>query len=75
MCLKDTLICFEMECLQPLRKGRILILIFIPKNNSDKISRLNFCLKVSKSWKQFMFSSILPKNEQKQFDLRYHKGQ
>ena len=31
-------------------------------------------LKVSKSRKQFMVSSILPKNKQKQFNLRYHKS-
>ena len=31
-------------------------------------------LKVSKSQKQLMVSSILPKNERKQFDLRYHTG-
>ena len=31
-------------------------------------------LKVSKSRKQFMVSSILPKNERKQFDLRYHSS-
>ena len=31
-------------------------------------------LKVSKSRKQFMVSSILPKNKRKQFDLRYHRS-
>ena len=31
-------------------------------------------LKVSKSRKQFKVSSILPKNEQKQFYLRYHSS-
>ena len=31
-------------------------------------------IKVSKSRKQFMVSSILPKNERKQFDLRYHSS-
>ena len=33
-----------------------------------------FTLKVSKSRKQFMVSWILPKNERKQFDLRYHSS-
>ena len=33
---------------------------------------LKIILKVSKSRKQLIVSSILPKNEQKQFDLRYH---
>ena len=31
-------------------------------------------LKFSKFRKQFIISSILPKNEQKQFDLRYHSS-
>ena len=33
-----------------------------------------FLLKVSKFPKQFMVSWTLPKNEQKQFDLRYHSS-
>ena len=34
----------------------------------------NFTLKVSKSQKQFLVSSILPKHKRKQFDLKYYSS-
>ena len=48
----------------------VLLYYSLPESQCD--GNFDLLLKVSKSREQFMVSSILPKNERKQFDLRYH---
>ena len=51
-------------------KNDICILI----RHSPKFYVITSSLNISKFWKEFLVASILPKDEQKQVDLRYHSG-